>query len=194
MNRQYDKMFGPELTLEEHKQVQLDILKFVDAFCEKEGLRYYLSDGTLLGAIRHHGYIPWDDDIDIQMPRPDLFKLIETFNKKCGNGRYRLIDPQEAIAQHYMVKIIDTETVKIEPYLNYRHGFLGVDIDVFAMDGCPEDEAEFRRWGKEIRRYNKAYMYRKRAFHRVVLGWAKDFTAGRLHARFVPFLSAREII
>lgn len=94
---------GEKISFEEHKEIELDILKFVADFCEKNGLRYFLADGTLLGAIRHHGFIPWDDDIDIQMPRPDLFKLIELFNKESGSKRYYLIHPQDPIAQHYFI-------------------------------------------------------------------------------------------
>ena len=61
----------------EMKKLQLDILADVAAFCDKHGLRYYLSGGTMLGAVRHQGFIPWDDDIDIQMPRPDFWKKTE---------------------------------------------------------------------------------------------------------------------
>lgn len=60
-----------EIGLEERKKLQLDILLDVASFCEKHGITYFLSSGTLLGAVRHQGYIPWDDDIDIMMPRPD---------------------------------------------------------------------------------------------------------------------------
>ena len=60
-----------KLSLEECKKISLDILIDIADFCEKNGITYFLSVGTLLGAIRHQGFIPWDDDIDIMMPRPD---------------------------------------------------------------------------------------------------------------------------
>ena len=63
----------------EMKKLQLDILADVAAFCDKHGLRYYLSGGTMLGAVRHQGFIPWDDDIDIQMPRPDYNRFIHEY-------------------------------------------------------------------------------------------------------------------
>ena len=63
------------LTDDELKQLELDIMKQFDAYCEKHDLRYYLYAGTLIGAVRHKGFIPWDDDIDVVMPRPDYEKL-----------------------------------------------------------------------------------------------------------------------
>ncbi|MBO1704423.1 phosphorylcholine transferase LicD, partial [Eubacterium callanderi] len=57
------------IALDQVKQIELEILRDIDAFCRKCNLRYQLNSGTLLGAIRHRGFIPWDDDIDIAMPR-----------------------------------------------------------------------------------------------------------------------------
>ena len=71
-----------------HREIQLyllDILKAVDAFCAKEGIRYSMAYGTLLGAVRHKGFIPWDDDIDVVMPRKDYDKLYEISKEEFYN-------------------------------------------------------------------------------------------------------------
>ena len=60
-----------QINIEEIRKLQISILLYVHEFCKKNNIRYSLSGGTLLGAVRHKGYIPWDDDIDIMMPRPD---------------------------------------------------------------------------------------------------------------------------
>src|SRR5690554_3543177 len=73
--------FSPKkMSVKELKAVQLGILLDVVSYCENKGISYYLGAGTLLGAIRHNGYIPWDDDIDILMPRPDYERFVQSFN------------------------------------------------------------------------------------------------------------------
>lgn len=188
------KSFGHPLTDEENKKVQLDILKYVDRYCTEHGLRYFLGDGTLLGAIRHHGYIPWDDDIDIRMPRPDYNKLIECFNANVKKEHFKLVAPKSPESQFYFAKIIDTRTVKVEPYLNYKNGVLGVDIDVFPLDGCPDDEAFFTKWALELCGYNKALIYKKKRLTRSLLSGAKDIFLNRTRAKFVPFMTCNEIV
>ena len=69
------------LSLEEIKKIELNILLSFKQFCEEHDLRYYLAGGTLLGAIRHRGFIPWDDDIDVCMPRKDYEIFIKEFDK-----------------------------------------------------------------------------------------------------------------
>ena len=65
-----------ELTLRQMQEGALNILKKLDGICREQGLRYFLFYGTLIGAIRHKGFIPWDDDLDVAMPRPDFDKLV----------------------------------------------------------------------------------------------------------------------
>ena len=80
------------LSLEEYHAVLFDMLKQVDSICHAERLRYFLSGGTLLGAIRHKGFIPWDDDIDLMMPRPDYEIFLKKAEKRLPK-RYILAFP-----------------------------------------------------------------------------------------------------
>ncbi len=70
-------MLGRPVSAGEVRRSQMEMLDLLADFCDKHGLTYYLSGGTLLGAVRHRGFIPWDDDIDVNMPRPDADRLIE---------------------------------------------------------------------------------------------------------------------
>lgn len=140
-----------ELTIEEHKKLALDILIDVADFCEKNGIRYFLAYGTLIGAIRHKGYIPWDDDIDIMIPRPDYDKFLKLYSDK--SGRYKAVSPADKNAKLAYAKVIDTKTVKIEGGVKYsdENDCSGVDIDVFPLEGQPTDEKDFIGYMKKRR-------------------------------------------
>ena len=70
------------MTLDEQKKVMLNILVEFAKFCDEHNLRYYLDAGTLIGAVRHKGFIPWDDDIDVNMPQKDYDKFIEEYDEE----------------------------------------------------------------------------------------------------------------
>ena len=124
-----------KLTLDECKKISLDILIDVAKFCDDNKLTYYLSVGTLLGAIRHKGYIPWDDDVDIMMPRKD-YKI---FCEKYHHEKYKVCKPSSG--RFYYAKVYDDTTIKCEPGIDYKlYEPIGVDIDVFPLDGIVNDQ------------------------------------------------------
>lgn len=146
-----------QIGLRESQLLQLDILLELADHCQTHGLTYYIAYGTLLGAVRHQGFIPWDDDIDVWMPREDYNRLIQGFNAATKVPYYRLIAPMNVTSRHSFVKIIDTRTVKIETNFDYTPGTLGVDIDVFPLDGQPEDADTYRKWFAKLEKcYQKA--------------------------------------
>lgn len=126
-----------EIPREESRKIMLDILIDIADFCDKNSVTYYLSSGTLIGAIRHQGFIPWDDDIDIEMPRPDYEKFIELYRE---NGKYAICAPLEKNSIYFYAKVYDKQTIKYERGIDYtRFQPLGVDVDVFPIDGQPDE-------------------------------------------------------
>ena len=127
------------LTLDECRKISLDILIDVADYCDRNNLTYYLSVGTLLGAIRHKGYIPWDDDIDIMMPRPDYKYFLDHYD-----GKYALLKPE--VGMLYYAKAYDQDTVKYEADTDYKkYKPVGVDIDIFPLDGMVNDVKKLNR-------------------------------------------------
>lgn len=117
----------------EMKMCLLDILTYVDKWCISHKVQYYLIYGTLLGAVRHKGFIPWDDDIDIAMPRKDYEIFMTKFNESQKNSRYKAININNKNGYYLQFgKVIDTTTLLIE-HLNGGID-LGVYIDVFPLD------------------------------------------------------------
>lgn len=120
-----------KMTEEEQKSVLLDILSYVDKVCSENNLKYWISYGTLLGAIRHNGFIPWDDDIDVDMPREDYNKFIEiTRNEKI----YKTLTVLNTKGYNYpFVKVVDSRTYVVEND-NTCIDDMGVYVDIFPID------------------------------------------------------------
>ena len=121
-----------KLSIEEAKKIELDILDFIDSFCKEHGINYCINYGTLIGAIRHKGFIPWDDDIDLSMTRENYEKFIQLFSEK--QSRYKLLS-LETDDQYFnnFIKIVDP-TTKIIDTRNTKTYDSGVFIDIFPMD------------------------------------------------------------
>lgn len=130
------------MTRREHQLFCLELLKDVHSFCESHNIKYSLAYGTLLGAIRHNGFIPWDNDIDICMPRQDYERFIKSYHSSKFSlaffGEQSQCDCLIAYA-----RVFDSEkTIALES--NWSLKPVGVWIDIFPLDGVPDDEAEFR--------------------------------------------------
>lgn len=135
------------LTQKESREIQMSMLKEIDSFCRTNGITYYLAFGTLLGAVRHQGFIPWDDDIDIMMPRKDYERFEQAFSS-VKNYRFLTKNNTENFPYPFG-KVIDTRTVKKEP-LRTRYQVIGLDIDVFPIDNYPNESEEAKRWCQKI--------------------------------------------
>lgn len=139
------------MTRKEVQQVSLDILKDVHEFCVENNIHYSLSGGTLLGAIRHNGFIPWDDDADIQMPRTGYEIFIKTYKSKKG---YKLLCPEltkNGETKVRLTKICDMEKTYIDqgPY-RFTPLEIGVNIDIIPVDGAPDNFDEAKRHLKRL--------------------------------------------
>lgn len=147
------------ISFDENRRIQLELLSYFDEYCNDNGLTYFLGYGSLIGAIRHNGFIPWDDDIDLLMPRKDYEALISFFEYNNKKKHIKLISPMGRNAKHPIVKIFDNRTVKIEQGIKYKSAdeYLGIDLDIFPIDGQPDDEHVFVNWKRKLVQYYKAF-------------------------------------
>ncbi len=130
------------INVDELKKIQLQILDYVAKFCDENEIEYFLDCGTLLGAIRHKGYIPWDDDIDIGMLRPSYEKFLSLFNK--SNNRYKVysIENNKSFFSPH-AKVLDTNTILYEPDEKGRK--ININIDVFVYDNAPDNDKKVEK-------------------------------------------------
>ena len=129
-----------ELTTQEIQHLSLDILEDVHQFCKKNGIKYSLAYGSLIGAIRHKGFIPWDDDVDIFMPRQDYERFCKTYH----SDRYKLICESEPDYYLNYGRVYENRQTCIETRLPFaKHYEGGLWIDVFPMDGADDDHDKF---------------------------------------------------
>lgn len=121
----------------------LDILKAFMKICKDNGLTYYCCAGTAIGAVRHHGIIPWDDDIDVIMPRPDYDRLLE-IAKTADFGKYEIITPyDDETYPLYFSKLSNRNTTLIED--RQIPCVIGLYVDIFPLDATDDDVAKAKR-------------------------------------------------
>ncbi len=138
---------------------ELEILKVFQEICKRHNLRYFAIGGTCLGAVRHKGFIPWDDDVDVAMPYEDYEKFLEVADSELPEG-YETFTPfnQKGDLHEYLSKIHNINTALIEaPCLKDKsaYRYWGIYIDIFMVHGMPTSKKEFRRLSRAVSFYGK---------------------------------------
>jgi lipopolysaccharide cholinephosphotransferase len=128
------------------QQKSLEILQVFKEFCDTRGLLFYFCGGCCIGTIRHGGFIPWDDDVDVFMPRPDYEKLARLWPEEMGHTKYRYCRSSETEFCRSLLSAISDETTT---FIKERQADLdtshGVRLEILPLDGCPDS-----RWRRKI--------------------------------------------
>lgn len=141
-----------EMTLEETHHVAFEIMKEIHEFCVNNNIQYSLAYGSLLGAIRHKGFIPWDDDIDIWMTRPNFEKFSKTFKSNKGYRHLSVYDKDSLICYD---RVYETKNTYVKNMPKACDGKTGIWVDVMPLDYAPDDTILRDSQYKEFAELNK---------------------------------------
>jgi phosphorylcholine metabolism protein LicD len=167
-----------EIQTEELKALELGVLRYIHRKCRENGLRYYLMFGTLLGAVRHKGFIPWDDDIDIAMTRPDFKKLMD-LAEADQDSPYKVVSMFNVKDFSFpLAKMVDTRTRLVQYSAVGTHEKLGVYVDIFLIDAVPDIEEEYRAYLDRAKAAKHAWYLAQRRFMLRRGQLAKDICVG----------------
>ena len=145
-----------EITINELKGFQLEILAFIHQLCQQHAIKYSLGYGTLLGAIRHNGYIPWDDDIDIIMSRPEYTRFREIINSE--NEHYNLLSILDHPFYPYLFSKVELKNTFIDEHSFYSTPIeIGINIDIFIYEGTPNDPKLRTKYIDRLKFFRKIY-------------------------------------
>ena len=138
-----------ELTEDELRQMQLkswQMYQYFADFCDRHDLLYYACGGCCIGAVRDGGFVPWDDDIDVFMPRPDYEKLARLWCKDSANKQYLYVrSHKNMVTGDLMAKICDAHTTLVTTYQVDKKMPQGLTMDILPLDGCPPPGSFARR-------------------------------------------------
>lgn len=172
--------------------IELDILKEVDRVCRENGITYYLGEGTLLGAIRHQGFIPWDDDVDILMPREDLNKFMRICDEKLKSN-YKLQyyhNVSSYWVQSPKVRLLD-KTEFVQSALRKYTEDVGPYIDIFPLDYAPDSFNELKKQERYIKLHRRI-LFLKTGFsrprnwkHKLLKIYSRFLSVKQIHERII---------
>lgn len=139
------KEYDPRI-LERLHNTQLDMLTDINDFCDRNDIKYFVHYGCMIGAVRHKGFIPWDDDIDLSMIRSDYNRFIELARKDAAfSERYEVLAPDCAGYPLTFAKVSKRGTKLMTDEMMEAGLSWGINLDIFPLDAVPQDQAEFRR-------------------------------------------------
>lgn len=153
------------LSPEECKSHILDIMVEIDRICNENEISYYMAYGTLLGAVRHKGFIPWDDDIDIIMMREDYNKLIKILKSNNNPSWLGVIDGDTPGYYYTFAKAVDNRTIAKH---DDTHVEAGLWVDIFPWDAIPDDEIKRQRYLKSCHRQRNLILAMSSNFDQMV--------------------------
>lgn len=136
------------ISLNDAKKMQLEMLKHFHNFCVENNITYFLAYGTLIGAIRHKGYIPWDDDVDVMIPQPEFEKLMKIYKSERYPILYWLNNKEHP---YPFARIYDNNTYK----LLGNHDSLGLFVDMYIIYGAPDGHEARNIYFNQMRKYTK---------------------------------------
>ncbi|MEG1896189.1 MAG: LicD family protein [Oscillospiraceae bacterium] len=144
-----------QLQLKEIQRIELDILKKVHTIAVNNGLTYYAMGGTLLGAVRHGGFIPWDDDVDILVPRPEYDRFLEVLSRELPEYMTLRDGTTDFDLPARFCKVFNTNTIVKSCITKDKYAVTHVHIDVFPIDGYPDDEKAEKTFNKKQRLFSQ---------------------------------------
>lgn len=128
------------------RQLQLKLLEiflYFKKICEENNLTYWCGGGTMLGAVRHKGFIPWDDDLDVFLPRKDYERLYEIWDQVADPSHYVLVRTDEKVNYHHAaMNLVDVRTTYVNRHSVNEDIYHGIYIDVIPFEGCPSSKVE----------------------------------------------------
>lgn len=143
------------------QKIHLANLKVIIDVCNRLDIDYFLYGGSLLGAVRHKGFIPWDDDLDIGMPRESYEIFVKKAPKILPENYYLQTPYSDKKTPYYYSKLRLCETTMVESFYEKLKINHGIYVDIYPIDNLPNDEKEYFKQYKKFKKFNKLFVYRQ---------------------------------